>query len=117
MGIDHIDGRQMQRFKTLLELRRQELHLSIEHQLQYARKAEPEPDAVDQATSGYERESVLERTKKEQQLLQTIESALVRIGDGSFGKCLSCGNEIDVKRLQAVPWTRHCIQCQEDFER
>jgi DnaK suppressor protein len=112
-----MDGRQIQRFKTLLELRQHELRVNIEHLLQYARKAEPEPDTVDQATSEHERESALQRTNIDQQLLQTIESALGRIREGNFGKCLSCGNEIDIKRLQAVPWTRYCIQCQEDFER
>ena len=85
----------MQRFKTLLEIRQNELGLSIEHQLQYARSAEPEPDTVDQATNGYEKESLLQRSNKEQQLLRMIESALGRIRDGSFGQCLSCHNEID----------------------
>jgi DnaK suppressor protein len=51
------------------------------------------------------------------QLLQAVESALGRIRDGSFGQCLSCGNEIGGARLEAVPWTPYCIQCQEDFER
>lgn len=116
-SIDCMDGRQMQRFKTLLEIRQDELRLSIEHQLQYARRAEPEPDTLDQATTGYDKESSLQRSNTEQHLLRMVDSALGRIWDGSFGQCLSCGNEIDGRRLQAVPWTRYCIQCQENFER
>jgi DnaK suppressor protein len=112
-----MDRPQIQRFKTHLEVRQHELRLSIEHQLQYARVAEPEPDTVDQATSGYERESVLLRSNQDKRLLEMVESALSRIQDGSFGPCIGCKNEIDEKRLQAVPWTRYCIQCQEDFER
>ena len=42
-----------------------------------------------------------------------VQSAMGRIRDGSFGQCLSCGKEIDAKRLHAVPWTRYSIQCQE----
>jgi DnaK suppressor protein len=112
-----MDQRQIQRFKTRLELRQQELRLSIEDQRQYARKTEPEPDVLDQATSAYEKESVLQRSNDEQQLLGMVESALRRIRDGGFGQCQHCGKDIDGNRLAAVPWTRYCIQCQEDFER
>ena len=116
-SIRPMDKRQIQHLKTRLELRRHELRLSIGNQLQYARKTEPEPDVMDRATSAYEKESVLQRSNEEQQLLGMVESALRRFRDGSFGQCESCGKEIGVKRLAAVPWTRYCIQCQEDFER
>ncbi|MGA7926390.1 MAG: TraR/DksA family transcriptional regulator [Candidatus Sulfotelmatobacter sp.] len=81
---------------------------------------EPEPDTVDQAASGYEKGSLLQRSNQEQQLLRAIESALGRIQDGTYGKCLpvllSCGKQIDGRRLAAVPWTPYCIQCEETFE-
>jgi DnaK suppressor protein len=112
-----MDRRQTQRFKMRLHVCQHELRLTIEHQLQYARKTEPAPDAMDRATSRYEKESLLQRSNKEQQLLRMVESALDRIRDGSFGQCVSCRNEIDRRRLEAVPWTPYCIQCQEDFER
>jgi DnaK suppressor protein len=112
-----MDREQIQRLKTRLELHRQELRLNIEDQRQYARKTEPEPDVLDQATSAYDKESILQRSNEEQQLLGMIESALRRIQDGSFGQCQHCGKDIDGKRLAAVPWTRYCIQCQQEFER
>jgi DnaK suppressor protein len=112
-----MDKRQIQRLKTRLEIRQQELRVSIEHQVKDARMVEPEPDAVDQANSGLEKESLLQHSKQEQQLLRGVESALGRIRNGSFGQCVSCRNEIDRKRLEAVPWAPYCIQCQEDFER
>jgi DnaK suppressor protein len=108
---------QIQRCKTLLEIRQHELRLSIEHHLRYARRAEPEPDTVDQAANGFEKESLLHRSGQEQQLLRSVESALGRIRDGTYGTCLSCGKEIDEKRLGAVPWALHCIHCEEDFVR
>jgi DnaK suppressor protein len=108
---------QIQRFRTLLEVRQHELRLSIQHQKQYARSADPEPEPVDEATSISAKELFLQRGKEEERLLEMVESALGRIREGSFGQCLSCGQEIDVKRLKAVPWTRYCIQCQEDMER
>ena len=42
---------------------------------------------------------------------------IARIREGSFGECVSCGKEINAKRLEAVPWTRHCIECQEKAEK
>jgi RNA polymerase-binding transcription factor DksA len=54
---------------------------------------------------------------QQRQLLRAIDSALGRIRDGTYGKCLSCGKQIDGRRLAAVPWTPYCIQCEEDFER
>jgi DnaK suppressor protein len=112
-----MDKGNVQRFKTILEFRQQELRLSIQHQRQSARTAGREADAVDHATTSSERELLLQQRNREQGLLRMVEAALERIRDGSFGQCISCGNEIEVKRLQAVPWTRYCIQCQEDFER
>lgn len=116
-SIDRMNGQQMRRLKALLEVRQHELCLSIEHYQQYARGVEPEPDTVDQAASGSEKESLLQRSSREQQLLRAIDSALGRIRDGTYGKCLSCGKEIDGRRLAAVPWTPYCIQCEEESER
>jgi DnaK suppressor protein len=115
-SIDRMNAQQMQRLKTLLEIRQHELRLSINHHLQYARRVGPEPDTVDQAASGAEKESLLQRSSREQQLLRTIDSALGRIRDRTYGKCLSCGKQIDGRRLAAVPWTPYCIQCEEEFE-
>jgi DnaK suppressor protein len=112
-----MDKQQILRLQRRLELRQQELRLNIEHQRQYARETEPEPDVLDQATSAYDKESVLQRSNEEKQLLEMVESALRRLRDGSFGQCQHCGKDIDGRRLVAVPWTQRCIQCQEDFER
>ena len=112
-----MDAQQVRRVKSLLENRQHELRLSIEHHLHFARRAEPEPDTVDQAVSEIEKEFLLQRSSQEQLLLRSIESALGRIRDGTYGTCLSCGEEIDERRLGAVPWALRCVQCEEGFER
>ncbi|MGA2859817.1 MAG: TraR/DksA family transcriptional regulator [Candidatus Sulfotelmatobacter sp.] len=112
-----MNAQQIQQFRALLEVRQHELRLSIERQQRSARRAEPEPDTLDQAASRYEKESLLQRSSREQQLLRAIDLALGRIRDGTYGKCLSCGKQIDGRRLTAVPWTPYCIPCEEDFER
>ncbi len=45
--------------------------------------------------------------------LRQVEEALARLREGKFGFCLGCGNAIAPKRLEAVPWTRYCLLCQE----
>jgi DnaK suppressor protein len=48
--------------------------------------------------------------------LTLIRAALDRLADGSFGECLNCGTRIGTKRLEALPWTPYCINCQEKIE-
>jgi DnaK suppressor protein len=112
-----MDRGNVQRFKTVLEVRRHELRLSIQHQRQSASTADREADAVDHATTSSERELLLQQRNREQGLLGWLRLHLSGYRTEVSGQCISCGNEIDVKRLQAVPWTRYCIQCQEDLER
>jgi DnaK suppressor protein len=47
--------------------------------------------------------------------LRLIEEALDRLGSGHYGICLACDLPIPTKRLEAVPWTRYCLQCQEEI--
>jgi DnaK suppressor protein len=48
--------------------------------------------------------------------LSLVEGALKEIDDGTFGLCAQCGDEIPMKRLEAVPWSPYCVSCQECFE-
>lgn len=112
-----MDAQQMQRFRSLLEIRQQELRQRIEQNQRHARGAEPEPDIVDQAANESERESFFGRNDREHQLLQVIESALECVRTGAYGECVTCGNKISEKRLAAIPWTAYCIQCEEVIER
>jgi RNA polymerase-binding protein DksA len=54
---------------------------------------------------------------RESQELQDIEAALARIGDGSYGICSDCENEIGRARLKAYPTAKRCLHCQEQHER
>lgn len=40
-----------------------------------------------------------------------VRAALVRIEDGTYGKCVRCGIDIPVERLEYMPETAHCVQC------
>jgi DnaK suppressor protein len=49
--------------------------------------------------------------------LEDIASALARLDDGSYGRCTTCGVHIPRPRLELVPTTQRCVQCQEHRER
>ena len=46
-------------------------------------------------------------------VLRQVEEALDRLEAGDYGVCLACEELIPAKRLQALPWARYCVQCQE----
>lgn len=70
-------------------------------------------DIVDRANNSYNRELMFSLSDTERQLMLEVDKALVRIDEGAYGRCSNCGTEIMEKRLEAVPWARYCIDCQE----
>ncbi len=113
-----MDKKKLEAFKKRLEARQQELRRNVSRTQQDGRSSDEDSaqDVADKAASSYNKEFLFHQSNAERQLLQMVEGALSRIQDGSFGQCISCGQEINSKRLEAVPWTRHCIACQEKLE-
>jgi DnaK suppressor protein len=73
-------------------------------------------DLADAATSSQgTSESLLEDTLASQTLVQ-VQYALHRIEDGTYGKCIACGRQIEVPRLEAIPWAPYCLEDQEKQE-
>ncbi len=114
-----MDKKKLEAFKKRLETRQQELRRTVSRTEQDGRTVDEDSaqDIADRAASSYNKEFLFHQSNSERQLLQMVESALERIRQGSFGECISCGREINPKRLEAVPWTRHCIECQEKLEK
>ena len=115
----NMDKKKLDNFRKRLETRQKELRHMVTRNQQDGRAADDEAtqDVADRAASSYTKEFLFSQSNADRQLLNMVESALARIREGSFGECVSCGKEINVKRLEAVPWTRHCIQCQEKAEK
>lgn len=67
----------------------------------------------DQAQYSLEEAVSLRLNGIEYSQLQQIQEALDRLQIGDFGICLSCDESIPAKRLQALPWARYCVKCQE----
>ena len=79
--------------------------------------AEDTLDPADQAVFSYEKELLFSQGSSGAAQLNLIRQALRRLEDGSYGECEHCGERIGAKRLEAVPWVRTCIGCQERIER
>ncbi|HXX80133.1 MAG TPA: TraR/DksA C4-type zinc finger protein [Thermodesulfovibrionales bacterium] len=74
------------------------------------------PDMGDQASAEIDRSFMLRLRGREQRLLKKIEAAIDKIDSGTFGICEACGEEINIKRLEARPVTSMCIFCKTEQE-
>src|SRR5437588_8810599 len=113
-----MDKKKLEAFKKRLEDRQKDLRRMVSRTEQDGRTVDEDAtqDIADRAASSYNKEFLFHQSNNDRQLLQMVEAALERIRQGTFGECISCGKEINAKRLEAVPWTRHCIECQEKLE-
>jgi DnaK suppressor protein len=106
------------KYKKMLEVKQAELAGGLRNRDEIV--IEKTPDALDEVQLAGERELAIRNLDREASLLRQVRAALRRIADGSYGVCLHCEEEIKPKRLDAVPWTKYCIRCQEaadkDFE-
>lgn len=75
------------------------------------------PDPVDLAVRNYSKNVMLAVSENESRQLALVDEALLRVGDGEYGDCQNCENEIQPKRLAAIPWARYCLSCQELVEK
>ena len=66
---------------------------------------------ADLGTDNFEQEFTLSLLENQEQMLEEIVAALDRMDKGTFGKCEECGATIPKGRLQALPYTRHCVEC------
>src|SRR5262250_393659 len=106
---------EINKYKTMLEAKAAELSAGLRNRDDIA--IEKTPDAIDEVQLAGERELAIRTLDRESNLLRNVRSALGRIADGSYGVCLHCEEDIKPKRLDAVPWTKYCIKCQEAADR
>lgn len=74
-------------------------------------------DEIDTASQNSEKEMYFELAANDKITMDAINDAIAKTEKGTFGKCECCGCEIRIERLKAIPWSRYCIQCQEEAER
>ena len=106
---------ELNKFKQILEAKQSELEQSVRDRDGIV--IEKSPDALDEVQHAAERELAIRNLDRESNLLRNVRGALRRLEEGAFGVCLHCEEEINPKRLNAVPWTPYCITCQELADR
>ena len=71
----------------------------------------PAGHTADVGADGAEQELALSLLQNQGEALEDIARALERLEQGSYGRCEECGAAIPKGRLQALPYTRHCVAC------
>jgi DnaK suppressor protein len=110
-----MDKKKLKQYEARLQEHRKALLGMVERTEDYGREADMEisQDPADKASSSYTKELLFSQSTNERQTLRLIDEAIERIAEGNYGECVNCGNDIQIKRLEAIPWARYCIKCQE----
>jgi DnaK suppressor protein len=74
-------------------------------------------DEIDQATTDTEQAIKMRLCNRDTLYLKKIQEALHRIEEGTFGECTECGENIELKRLEARPTAELCLNCKEEQEK
>ena len=112
-------AKEKKHFRQKLLEKRTELISIVQKTEDYGRQVNTEAegmDLADKASSSYTKEFMFSKSDGDRQLLQEVVDALRRLDEGEFGDCMNCGEEVNRKRLEAVPWSPFCLNCQEKAE-
>jgi RNA polymerase-binding protein DksA len=122
-----MNKRLLKKFKKQLEQLRAELsdglqHLSENNLNRSQRESSGDLSGysyhmADVGTDNFGREMELNIASSENERIRLIEEAMERIEEGSYGACSVCDGKINVERLEAVPYTRLCIECARESEK
>jgi DnaK suppressor protein len=116
-------GANRKKFLTKVRENLEETKAKLAQEIDLDLKAEREAnkdegmDTYDLASEERDREINFILSDRGRAKIKSIEDALQRLNEGSYGICESCGIEIAEERLEALPFTRLCRDCQQDQER
>jgi DnaK suppressor protein len=113
-----MDQKKLKAFRERLEFKKQEILEVFQKNKTYGKEADEDgaQDIADKASNSYTKEFLFSLSNSERDMLQLVDRALVRIDEKRFGMCIVCEDEMNAKRLDAVPWASHCLSCQEKQE-
>ena len=116
-GEEYMSDAQLEHFRRILNAWKRELMFEVDRTVHHMQdEAANFPDPNDRATQESEFGLELRTRDRERKLLRKIDSALVRINEGSYGFCEETGEEIGLKRLEARPVATLCLEAQERRE-
>ncbi len=114
-----MDKRKVKSYRDRLLERRESLFSQVTEAEMSSRERDLEAtqDPADMAANAYTKELLISMSANDRRLLELIDEALQRVEKGEYGECVNCGEPVQEKRLDAVPWARYCLRCQDLQER
>ena len=109
-----MDQQSLGRFRKALKEQRDAVHLRLVLAREQDR-AQNRSEVTDEAERGraqVDKEMSAIQQTQAGDVLEALNEALDRIDAGTFGACRNCGQEISMRRLEAIPWAQYCITCQ-----
>jgi DnaK suppressor protein len=102
-------------YRKILEKKAEEVRRSMSAQkaAQVVARLDCPSDEGDLSQQHHEEWIFLNRNTIDMKLLREIVDALHRIDTGSYGVCMECDEPISAKRLDALPWAKYCVVCQD----
>jgi RNA polymerase-binding protein DksA len=104
-------SKRVENFENLLRSRLAELSNHVDQLRQELVVEDDVDDELTQASRRSNREFVIATMEREIRNISEIEQALERIAKKEYGVCVTCEKTIPDNRLQAIPWTRRCVDC------
>ena len=113
-----MNGEKLEHFRRILEQQLQQHVAKVSAEQANALESDDDgvKDSVDMSLLDVNKEIAFRLSERESQIVADIDQALLRIREGSYGICASCGQPINERRLEAVPTARYDAQCQALIE-
>jgi DnaK suppressor protein len=113
-----MDQKRLKVFRERLLNKKQEILEAYNKNKTYGKEADGEAtqDIADKAANSYTKEFLFSLSNTERDLLRHVDDAISRLESHAFGVCAACSEDMNHKRLEAVPWARLCLSCQEKQE-
>ncbi len=113
-----MDQKKLKVFRERLLQKKQEIMEAYNKNKSYGKEADGEAtqDIADKASNSYTKEFLFSLSNTERELLHEVDDAIARIEARRYGTCAVCEEDMNTKRLEAVPWARLCLACQEKQE-
>jgi len=100
-------------YRAILLRKRNELLSSVKREPDALATSIQTPDADEFAVKSAMQDVTAAMLDLRSRMLKDVERSLKQLAKGTYGHCEGCGEEISPNRLQALPWARYCLTCQE----
>src|SRR5436190_7715153 len=108
-----MEATELSKYRSILEKKRDELLAATPARTPATEPGSKGGDWIDQSSQESDLHVHLAMKQTDTKVLRAIEEAIHRLDQGTYGICMDCEEEIKPARLDAVPWTRVCIECKQ----